>query len=156
MLVMPEPEREATLAEIGAFLASRPETARGEFTLPMLTGVLRVRRRWIDPPFAVGDSRVWDAPGRCWRWSHSCSVWGVSIYVLLPHKLVFAFRGQALLAPSDHEALTMSPRGYRAAGIWIEPMLESNAIGSAIFRLVLHQLRASDGRSDPWTVSLGG
>jgi SAM-dependent methyltransferase len=44
MLVMPEPEREATLAEIGAFLASRPETARGEFTLPMLTGVLRVRR----------------------------------------------------------------------------------------------------------------
>jgi SAM-dependent methyltransferase len=44
MLVMPEREREATLGRIGAFLASRPETARGEFTLPMLTGVLRVRR----------------------------------------------------------------------------------------------------------------
>ena len=44
MLVMPEPEREATLGRIRAFLASRPETARGEFTLPMLTGVLRVRR----------------------------------------------------------------------------------------------------------------
>jgi len=28
---------------IRAFLASRPETSRGEFTLPMLTGVLRVR-----------------------------------------------------------------------------------------------------------------
>ena len=27
-----------------AFLASTPETAHGEFTLPMLTGVLRVRR----------------------------------------------------------------------------------------------------------------
>ena len=44
MLVMPEQEREATLGRISAFLASRPETARGEFTLPMLTGVLRVRR----------------------------------------------------------------------------------------------------------------
>jgi SAM-dependent methyltransferase len=45
MLVMPEPEREATLGRIRAFLASRPETSRGDFTLPMLTGVLRVRRR---------------------------------------------------------------------------------------------------------------
>ena len=45
MLVMPEPEREATLGRIRAFLASRPETADGEFTLPMLTCVLRVRRR---------------------------------------------------------------------------------------------------------------
>jgi ubiquinone/menaquinone biosynthesis C-methylase UbiE len=44
MLVMPEQELEATLGRISAFLASRPETARGEFTLPMLTGVLRVRR----------------------------------------------------------------------------------------------------------------
>jgi SAM-dependent methyltransferase len=44
MLVMPEQEREDTLGRIRAFLASRPETAQGEFTLPMLTGVLRVRR----------------------------------------------------------------------------------------------------------------
>jgi SAM-dependent methyltransferase len=44
LLVMPEQEREATLGRIRGFLASRPETARGEFTLPMLTGVLRVRR----------------------------------------------------------------------------------------------------------------
>lgn len=44
MLVMPEAERAATLGRIRAFLASRPETARGEFTLPMRTGVLRVRR----------------------------------------------------------------------------------------------------------------
>jgi SAM-dependent methyltransferase len=44
MLVMPEQEREATLRRISAFLAGRPETARGEFTLPMLTGVLRVGR----------------------------------------------------------------------------------------------------------------
>jgi hypothetical protein len=41
MLVMSEEERQATLARIRAFLASRPETARGEFTVPMLTGVLR-------------------------------------------------------------------------------------------------------------------
>ncbi|MEH1164021.1 class I SAM-dependent methyltransferase [Micromonospora sp. CPCC 205539] len=45
VLVMPEQEREATLSRIRAFLASRPETASGEFTLPMLTGVLRVRQR---------------------------------------------------------------------------------------------------------------
>jgi SAM-dependent methyltransferase len=44
VLVMPEPERAATLGRIHAFLASRPETAAGEFTLPMLTGVLRVRQ----------------------------------------------------------------------------------------------------------------
>ncbi|MBM0234581.1 class I SAM-dependent methyltransferase [Micromonospora sp. STR1_7] len=41
MLVMPDREREAVLGRIRAFLGSRPETARGEFTLPMLTGVLR-------------------------------------------------------------------------------------------------------------------
>jgi hypothetical protein len=34
----------AALGRIRAFLASRPETAHGEFTLPMLTGVLYVRR----------------------------------------------------------------------------------------------------------------
>jgi len=43
MLVMPEPDRAATLGRIRAFLGSRPETA-AEFGLPMLTGVLRVRR----------------------------------------------------------------------------------------------------------------
>jgi SAM-dependent methyltransferase len=43
LLVMPEPEREATLGRIRAYLASRSETASGEFTLPLLTGVLRVR-----------------------------------------------------------------------------------------------------------------
>lgn len=40
MLVMPEPEREAALDRIRAFLAGAVE---GEFDLPMLTGVLRVR-----------------------------------------------------------------------------------------------------------------
>ena len=44
LLVMPEQEREVTLGRIRAFLASRPETTSGEFTLPMLTGVLRVRQ----------------------------------------------------------------------------------------------------------------
>ena len=44
LLVMPEQEREARLGRIRAFLASRPETASGEFILPMLTGVLRVRQ----------------------------------------------------------------------------------------------------------------
>jgi SAM-dependent methyltransferase len=44
LLVMPEEEREATLTRIRAFLASRPDTARGEFTLPLVTGALRVPR----------------------------------------------------------------------------------------------------------------
>jgi SAM-dependent methyltransferase len=44
ILVMPEQEQDATLGRIRDFLASRPETARGEFILPMLTGVLRVGR----------------------------------------------------------------------------------------------------------------
>ena len=44
MLVMPAEEQKATLGRIRAYLASRPETVEGEFTLPMLTCVLRVRR----------------------------------------------------------------------------------------------------------------
>jgi SAM-dependent methyltransferase len=44
MLVMPEQERETRLGRIRTYLASKPETADGEFTLPMLTGVLRVGR----------------------------------------------------------------------------------------------------------------
>ena len=43
LLVMSDEEREDTLSRIRAFLAGRPEAA-GEFDLPMLTGVLRVRR----------------------------------------------------------------------------------------------------------------
>lgn len=45
MPAVPEQRREAALNRIRAYLASNPATARGEFTLPMLTGVLRVRRR---------------------------------------------------------------------------------------------------------------
>jgi hypothetical protein len=44
MLVMPAEEQKATLGRIRAYLASRPETVEGEFILPMLTCVLRVRR----------------------------------------------------------------------------------------------------------------
>ncbi|WP_156753555.1 class I SAM-dependent methyltransferase [Actinokineospora pegani] len=44
MLVMPEQERGAALSRVRAYLADRPETSDGEFTLPMLTCVLRVRR----------------------------------------------------------------------------------------------------------------
>lgn len=44
VLVMSEDERDVTLGRIRAFLAGRPETADGEFLLPILTGVLRTRR----------------------------------------------------------------------------------------------------------------
>ncbi|RJQ66652.1 class I SAM-dependent methyltransferase [Pseudonocardiaceae bacterium YIM PH 21723] len=44
MLVKPEAERESIVDRIREFLDGTPETAEGEFTLPMLTGVLRGRR----------------------------------------------------------------------------------------------------------------
>ena len=44
ILVMDEPQRAERLGRMRAFLAGRPETAEGEFTLPMVTGVLRTRR----------------------------------------------------------------------------------------------------------------
>ncbi|WP_435792509.1 class I SAM-dependent methyltransferase [Amycolatopsis tolypomycina] len=44
VLVMPSRERADTLSRLRAFLAAQPETADGEFTLPMLTCVLRGRR----------------------------------------------------------------------------------------------------------------
>jgi SAM-dependent methyltransferase len=44
LLVMPDEERRAALDRIRAVLTSRPETAGEQLTLPMVTGVLRVRR----------------------------------------------------------------------------------------------------------------
>jgi hypothetical protein len=68
----------------------------------------------------------------------SLDVWGVlamiafalcvgsSIWVLLPHAFVFAFRGETLLAESDHRGVSNVTEAYRTAGIWIEPHLEVN------------------------------
>ena len=44
LLVMEEAERAGLLAQVHGFLRTRPETSRGEFTLPMVTVVLRMRR----------------------------------------------------------------------------------------------------------------
>ncbi|HTU73577.1 MAG TPA: class I SAM-dependent methyltransferase [Trebonia sp.] len=41
VLIMPEEERSARLSGIRSFLADRPETTSGEFTLPMVTAVVR-------------------------------------------------------------------------------------------------------------------
>ncbi|MGK3208472.1 class I SAM-dependent methyltransferase [Amycolatopsis sp. MEPSY49] len=57
VLVMPEREREATLGRIRAFLACRPETTSGEFTLPMLTGVVRVKRLGQSTTRSTSDGR---------------------------------------------------------------------------------------------------
>ena len=45
LLVMPEAERAQLLAQVRTYLSTRPETSSGEFTLPMVTGVLRMIRR---------------------------------------------------------------------------------------------------------------
>jgi hypothetical protein len=51
---------------------------------------------------------------------------GSAIWILLPHALVFAFRGKALLAESDHRGASNVTEAYRTAGIWVEPHLEAN------------------------------
>ena len=45
LLVMDEAERAGLLARVRDFLRSQPETSNGEFTLPMVTVVLRALRR---------------------------------------------------------------------------------------------------------------
>jgi SAM-dependent methyltransferase len=45
LLIMDDSQRSALLGQIGDYLARQPETSAGEFILPMLTGVLRARRR---------------------------------------------------------------------------------------------------------------
>ena len=45
LLVMDEAERSGLLARVQEFLRTRPETSNGAFTLPMVTVVLRARRR---------------------------------------------------------------------------------------------------------------
>lgn len=68
----------------------------------------------------------------------SLGLWGVlamvsfalcvssTIWILLPHAFVFAFRGETLLAESDHRGVSDVTEAYRTAGIWIEPHLEVN------------------------------
>jgi SAM-dependent methyltransferase len=45
LLVMAEPERARLLAQVRDFLRTQPETAAGEFVLPMVTAVLRATRK---------------------------------------------------------------------------------------------------------------
>jgi SAM-dependent methyltransferase len=45
LLVMEPAERASLLAQVGDFLRARPETAAGEFVLPLVTVVLRARRK---------------------------------------------------------------------------------------------------------------
>jgi SAM-dependent methyltransferase len=45
VLVMPRAEQVRLLAQVRRYLASRPETAAGEFELPMVTAALRSQRR---------------------------------------------------------------------------------------------------------------
>jgi hypothetical protein len=52
----------------------------------------------------------------------ACAIW-----VLVPHEFVFAFRGAALLAETDHRGVSDVVDAYRTAGIWIEPYTHANA-----------------------------
>jgi hypothetical protein len=44
-VIMEPAERERLLGAIRAYLAARPETAAGEFELPLVTSVIRAVRR---------------------------------------------------------------------------------------------------------------
>jgi hypothetical protein len=44
----------------------------------------------------------------------------------LPHAFVFAFRGETLLAESDHRGVSDVMEAYRTAGVWVQPHLETN------------------------------
>jgi SAM-dependent methyltransferase len=58
ILVMDPAERARVLAQIRAYLASRPETAEGQFELPMVTSVIRsVVLRGDDPPYPPDENR---------------------------------------------------------------------------------------------------
>ena len=48
VLVMPPAERDRLLGQARAYLASRPETAAGEFELPMVTSALRTVRAAVE------------------------------------------------------------------------------------------------------------
>ena len=82
---------------------------------------------------------------------------GATIYVLLPHKLVFAFRGQALLGASDHEGIDDVTEAYRAVGYLdravagVEPRQDRRSFG-----LVCNQLWPPRSRSDPLDGQPGG
>lgn len=74
---------------------------------------------------------------------------GAAIYVLLPHKLMFAFRARPCSRRAITRASTMSRglprRGHLdRADAGVEPRQDRRS-----FRLVQHQLRASDRRSHP-------
>lgn len=49
-----------------------------------------------------------------------------AILVLLPHQLVFAFRGEVLVSAGDRREQFDVEDAYRAAGGWIQPHLQLN------------------------------
>ena len=53
VLILQEAERERLLAQIRDYLASRPETAAGQFTVPLVTAAIRAVRRWGRPRTAT-------------------------------------------------------------------------------------------------------
>jgi SAM-dependent methyltransferase len=58
VIVMAPEERTRMLAGVRAYLASRPETAAGQFELPMVTSVIRsVALRGDDPPYSPDGNR---------------------------------------------------------------------------------------------------
>jgi hypothetical protein len=51
---------------------------------------------------------------------------GCAVWVLLPHYLVLSVGGQELLADGDRRRVRDVREAYRAAGGWMEPLLQVN------------------------------
>jgi hypothetical protein len=80
-----------------------------------------------------------------------------ALWVLIPHNLLVALRGEELLERGNRQGTHDVARAYRAAGRWIEPRLELNRIEIArlsYFLAVSCVLLAAEAVL--WTISLIG
>ena len=73
---------------------------------------------------------------------------GAAIWVLLPHDLVFAFRGEALLGASDQEGVEDVGEAFRAVGRWIEPYIDANRDKIASLSSWIHRQLCDSGCRD--------
>ena len=56
---------------------------------------------------------------------------GSAIWVLLPHRFVFALDGEAFLAPDAHRMERDITEAYRALNAWSRPYVQANSSGLA-------------------------
>jgi hypothetical protein len=78
-----------------------------------------------------------------------------AVWVLLPHELLIALRGETLLSQDRRRGPHDVAQAYRAAGRWIEPKIETNRIEIARLsdRLAISCLLLA-AEAILWTISI--